>query len=64
MENRTWTLPVRPGSACRQENTSGAVPADIEQQQLAALQAMSAFAADDPDKFKALLRGEMKLPTA
>lgn len=47
-----------------QENTSGAVPADIEQQQLAALQAMSAFAADDPDKFKALLRGEMKLPTA
>ena len=47
-----------------QEHSSGAVPADIEQQQLAALQAMSAFAGDDPDKYKALLRGEMKLPTA
>lgn len=47
-----------------QEHSSGAAPADIEQQQIAALQAMSAFAGDDPDKYKALLRGEIKLPTA
>lgn len=46
-----------------QESSRGAVPADVEQQQIAALQAMDA-AAQSYDEFVAFLRGDKKLPTA
>lgn len=46
-----------------QESTVGQVPADIEQQQIAALQAMNA-AAGSFDELVEFLRGEKKLPSA
>ena len=47
-----------------QGSATGATPADLEQQQLAALAAMSAAAGNDPDAFRSLLLGETKLPSA